>query len=131
MLLCYVSAGTKNTERLVESLEQPCIDLATVDTTKYLTNPISEPFMLFVPSYEDNPYMDELMDVLDGDMANKNCVGIVGTGNLNFGDLFLVTAKELSEKYNVPIIRGVEFFGTPTDVQELKYFIKKEESTID
>lgn len=113
MLLAYVSGGTKNTERLVGLLGHDSLDLDTIDTIGM--EPIDRPFLLVVPSYEDNPFYDILADVLDADEGVGNCKGIIGTGNKNFNDLYLVTAKELSREYDLPIVADVEFFGTESD----------------
>lgn len=126
MLLAYVSGGTKNTERLVNLLGHESIDLDTINTIGM--EPIDKSFLLVVPSYEDNPFYDILADVLEADEGIGNCKGIIGTGNKNFNDLYLVTAKELSREYHVPIVADVEFFGTESDrgkVNEVIEFLEQ------
>lgn len=51
--------------------------------------------------------------------------GVAGSGNINFADLFVFTARDIAKKYNVPIIAEFEFSGTETDVEK---FIKGVES---
>ena len=46
----------------------------------------------------------------------KHCLGIIGTGNRNFAGIYIFTAKELSAKYQIPLLYDFEFNGTPADV---------------
>ena len=47
---------------------------------------------------------------------SKHCLGIIGTGNRNFAGIYIFTAKELSAKYQIPLLYDFEFNGTPADV---------------
>jgi protein involved in ribonucleotide reduction len=47
-------------------------------------------------------------------------LGVVSTGNRNFGDGFCLSGKIISEKCNVPNLASVELFGTPDDVQQVQ-----------
>ena len=49
----------------------------------------------------------------------KHCLGIIGTGNRNFAGIYIFTAKELSAKYQIPLLYDFEFNGTPADVAEM------------
>lgn len=79
-----------------------------------------------MPSYEDFPDYDVVLDFLD--MYKSKCVGVIGTGNMNFGELYLCTAKEICKEYNLPLLYGVEFSGTDRDVEQIKEIISKKES---
>lgn len=85
---------------------------------------VSEDFLLIVPSYADEtPGAEKSMDIMDpvfefmsfADNA-RYCKGIIGTGNRNFAFLYIFTAKQLSAKFQIPIVYDFEFNGTPTDV---------------
>ncbi len=97
-------------------------------TENYPDIEMKEPYVLFVPSYaeERNEIMKsqdivypvfEFLEVTD----NVNlCRGIIGSGNRNFAQLYLGTAKELSEKYGLDILYDYEMNGTSIDVSNVK-----------
>lgn len=103
---------TGNTKRLIKKINAESIELndLTVDI------PIDDDFILIVPSYEkDFTYI--AYDFLSYEDNCKKCKGIIGCGNLNFGDLFCYSAIDLSKKFNIPIIRNVEYSGNNKDIE--------------
>ena len=48
------------------------------------------------------------------------CKGLFGGGNRNFAELFCVTAKTLSEEYDIPMLHAFEFQGTPLDIKKME-----------
>lgn len=87
----------------------------------------NEPFVLIVPTYEDE-ITYPVTEFLEYGNNAAQLKGIVGTGNRNFAELFIFTAKSLSQKFNVPIIYAFEFNGTPKDVEKFKEAVKRLES---
>lgn len=87
----------------------------------------NEPFVLIVPTYEDE-ITYPVTEFLEYGNNAAQLKGIVGTGNRNFAELFIFTAKNLSQKFNVPIIYAFEFNGTPKDVEKFKEAVKRLES---
>lgn len=122
MQIAYASSGTKNVERLVSLLPYDNMDIEQASIHE-LQRLVSSPFVIAVPSYENSPQYDDFATLLDMDVLG-NCKGIIGSGNKNFGDLYLVTAKELSKEFSIPIIYEMEFFGTKHDRQELENVIE-------
>ena len=102
-------------------------------TENYPDIEMKEPYVLFVPSYaeEHNGIMKsqdivypvfEFLDVT----GNVNlCKGIIGSGNRNFAQLYIGTAKELSEKYGLDILYDYEMNGTSTDVSNVQDILHK------
>ncbi|ETA74701.1 class Ib ribonucleoside-diphosphate reductase assembly flavoprotein NrdI [Ligilactobacillus equi] len=88
---------------------------------------ITEPFVLITPTYED-AITEPVRDFLDYAENANYLKGIVGTGNRNFAQLFIFTAKDLAEEYDTPIIYAFEFNGTSKDVSNFKKAVKKLES---
>lgn len=87
---------------------------------------IEEEYILVLPSYEENVagHIYDLLDEFYEEESNRaNCKGMVAAGNLNFGSLYLVTAKYVEEKYGVPIIYKIEFAGSDKDVEEVNKLI--------
>lgn len=89
---------------------------------------VNEPFVLIVPSYSDPAITEPVDEFLGYGTNSKNLKGIVGNGNRNFAELFIITAKELAHKYQKPIIYAFEFNGTPRDVENFRKAVKKLES---
>lgn len=79
-------------------------------------------FLLFAPTYEkDVTYVaDDFLEV-----NASNCVGIVGCGNINFNDLYCFTAKDLSKKFNIPIIKLLEYSGSHIDVEYIEGVVEE------
>lgn len=46
--------------------------------------------------------------------------GISGSGNRNFAELFVFSAKDIAKKYGVPLIYAFEFSGTKEDVDNFE-----------
>ena len=84
---------------------------------------INEDYIIVVPSYVG--YINEdVVDFIEYNNNKEHLIGFVGSGNLNFNDLYCVNAKKLSRKYKKPIIFTFEYSGTDRDVEN---FIKEVE----
>ena len=114
MILVYYSLGG-NVERFCQNT-----GLISIEITE--TNPFFEilvDYVLVVPTY-DAIATEPIWDFLNTGNNAKNCVGIAGSGNINFDDLYIFTAKDLSKEFNIPIIYDFEYFGTKRDVENFK-----------
>ncbi|MDO1605794.1 class Ib ribonucleoside-diphosphate reductase assembly flavoprotein NrdI [Lactobacillus sp. YT155] len=80
---------------------------------------MGRPFILVVPSYDDD-MMDPVIDFLGYKSNRKNIVGVVGSGNRNFNELFNHTGKDIAKGLNIPVLYEYEFNGTDRDVEEFK-----------
>lgn len=97
---------------------------------------VNEDFLIIVPSYADEtPGAERSMDIMHPvfefmSYANnaQYCKGIVGTGNRNFASLYIFTAKELSARFQIPIVYDFEFNGTPNDVAAVEDIAARLES---
>ncbi|MDR2465636.1 MAG: class Ib ribonucleoside-diphosphate reductase assembly flavoprotein NrdI [Streptococcaceae bacterium] len=107
---------TGQVRRFVQKLGMPSIEV-TSDCV------ISEPFLLIIPTYDSN-MLEPVFDFLEDPTNQENCRGIVGSGNRNFADLFIFTAKDLSNEYGIPIVHAFEFSGTDQDVETIKKVVK-------
>ena len=118
MKLAYFSV-TGQTRRFVSKTDLPNVEITPDDALE-----MDEPFLLITHSYaEESPTVSKSIDVMDpvfDFMAYndnyKHCRGIIGTGNRNFAGIYIFTAKEVSAKYQIPLLYDFEFNGTPADV---------------
>lgn len=123
MKIVYFSV-TGQTKRFVKKL--------TMDDT-YEIDPIDpeievgEPFVLIVPTYEKD-ITEPVTDFLYYGNNQELLQGVAGTGNRNFAELFVFTAKDIAVEFNVPLLYAFEFNGTTKDVTNFEKAVKKIES---
>lgn len=92
-----------------------------VENNGECTLPEGSNCILILPTYE----MDYIQPVLDFLEKNHGKVlGIVGSGDRNYHELYLFTAFELSEKYGIPVFGGFENLGSPLDGEAVKNLVK-------
>ena len=123
MKIVYFSV-TGQTKRFVKKL--------TMDNT-YEIDPIDpeievgEPFVLIVPTYEKD-ITEPVTDFLYYGNNQELLQGVAGTGNRNFAELFVFTAKDIAMEFNVPLLYTFEFNGTTKDVTNFEKAVKEIES---
>lgn len=114
MKIVYFSL-TGQTRKFVQKLDMDLLELNP-------TNPfisINEPFVIVAPTYEKEAteILNDFIETADNKHYFK---GVAGGGNLNFGQLFVFTAKDLAKDYDVPLLHTFEFQGNDEDVKKLK-----------
>ena len=72
----------------------------------------------------------QVMTFLKDPESRNNCVGVISSGNMNFGEAYLIAGKLLSEKLKVPFLYGFELLGTPTDVDRVREGITNQWDTL-
>lgn len=111
---------TGQTRRFVSKTELSSIEILP-DNPFY---EITEPFILVVPTYDED-VTEVVDDFLDYKQNKRFLIGIAGSGNLNFGPLFVYTAKNLAKKYSVPLLYSFEFSGTIEDIKKFKKVVSE------
>lgn len=87
-----------------------------------ISNPfqvIEEPYIIITPTYEKE-VTEILNDFIETADNQKYLQGVAGGGNMNFGKLFVFTAKDLAHDYQVPLLHSFEFQGNDEDIISLK-----------
>lgn len=122
---------TGNTERFVKKLLKQgytgsLIKLDEISSIKEY----QKDFIVIIPTFVElnrdsgrvihkEQYTEIIDDFLGyGDNVNK-CRGLVGTGDKNFAQDYIWTAKMYSNKYNLPIIYDFEKAGMNMDVLKI------------
>lgn len=85
---------------------------------------MKEPYVLVVPTYEAE-FIAPVFDFLETGENQKFLAGVSGSGNRNFAELFVFSAKEIAKKYGVPLIYAFEFSGTKEDVDNFEEEVRK------
>lgn len=91
----------------------------------------NDKFILFMPTYAENhngviTNQDMLIPVIDFMQYNNNynkCYGIIGSGNKNYGDLYIASAKKIAKDFNIPLLYDYEMRGMPKDINAVKNII--------
>lgn len=87
---------------------------------------IAEPFFAIVPTYleggngVDNGDQEILTEALREYIAFENnadfCLGIIGSGNKNFGYQYCLTAKQYSQQFDTPLLADFELRGNNSEI---------------
>lgn len=80
-------------------------------------------YLFVLPSYEQYPYYDDIADICDH--LGDRIIGVIGSGNVNFDDKYLITAKVACEENGLKFLYGFEFSGTPTDVEAVNTILRQ------
>lgn len=124
MLLVYMSLSGQ-TRKFVKKTGLDSLEIN-------FTNPfqtVNEDYLIVVPTY-DIQVTEIMNDFLEHGDNLKRCKGVLGGGNRNFAELYCFTAKDISEKYDIPLIHMFEFQGSKNDLQKLREEVDKLESNI-
>lgn len=123
MDIVYFSNYSGNTKRFVEKVSENSIRIPISST---FNNPtiVTNPYVLFVPTYgggsEKSAIPRQVRYFLNVPENRDLLRGVVGLGNINFGEHFCKAADMISKKTGVPVIARVEIFGTQDDVIKVK-----------
>lgn len=119
MKIVYFSV-TGQTKRFAAKLAS--YETLEIDPTAELV--MKEPYVLVVPTYEAE-FITPVFDFLETGENHKFLVGVSGSGNRNFAELFVFSAKEIAKKYGVPLIYAFEFSGTKEDVDNFEEGVRE------
>lgn len=61
---------------------------------------------------------------------SKSLVGVVASGNRNWGDMFGASADKISKQYGIPVLMKFEMSGTNNDVELFKTKVREVSHTI-
>lgn len=123
MHIVYFSSVTENTKRFVDKLHMSNTRIPIHGSPPRMW----VPYVLITPSYgtgsRDLP--PQVMRFLSDPNNRENLAGVIGSGNLNFGNLYGIAAKKIAEKCKVDLLYLFELQGTETDVENVKRGLSK------
>ncbi|UQS82232.1 class Ib ribonucleoside-diphosphate reductase assembly flavoprotein NrdI [Bombilactobacillus folatiphilus] len=122
MLIAYYTI-TGQTRRFIEKTQLSAYEINDTDPFHQM----SAPYLLAVPAYDDE-MMDAVIDFLGYQTNAQRLVGVVGSGNRNFNELYIHTAKDIARGLGVPVVFDYEFNGTLTDVANFQKVVEQLES---
>lgn len=84
---------------------------------------IDRDYIIVIPTY-DHKTTALINEFIQHESNLSYCRGVVGSGNLAFGEDFTYTAKDISKQYNIPLLRQIEYSGSDYDVEQLEKELK-------
>lgn len=126
-MIVYFSSASGYTDRFVKKLELPAVRIPLRPRVEGMIN-IDKPSVLILPTYGAGPRTKavpkQVIQFLNIEQNRDNIVGVIGTGNTNFGEAYGLAADIVAQKLGVPMLYKLEIFGTPEDVQTVKTGLK-------
>lgn len=117
--ICYFSL-TGNTESFIEDLEDE-VESDIYDINKNPT--VHRSFVLITPTYHFGDVHEVVSDFLERN--SEHLVGVIASGNFNWGEQFANAGNVISERYDVPFLYKFELNGEETDVMEVKRIMEE------
>ena len=121
--IAYFSNESENTHRFMQRLlsyaeaaNQPIS--ATRLNIKGDQPILDEDYILIVPAYgteRTGHTPPQVKKFLNDENTRNHCVGVIGTGNINFGDEYAAAGDIVSQKLQVPLLHKIELSGFPRD----------------
>ena len=122
-MIVYFSSVSGYTARFVEKLDLPAVRIPLRPKLDHMPVLESEK-VLILPTYGGGPETlavpKQVLTFLSTPENRQHIVGVVGTGNTNFGAAYGLAAKLVARKLDVPLLNMVELFGTPEEVEETR-----------
>jgi len=110
-MIAYLSLSG-NVRKFVERVGMKSVE---IDYSNPLTE-VNDDFILIIPSYDDE-ITQLISEFVEYKNNLKHLVGVVGSGNINFGeDGYCFNAVEISKKYSKPLLFKFEYEGTDDDI---------------
>ncbi|BDZ42155.1 protein NrdI [Paraoerskovia sediminicola] len=116
----YYSSTSGQVRLFAERLGRPVHDLAVREVRRSVP---TGPWVLVTPSYktgnDDNDTVPEpVRRFLQDPETRRRLVGVMGSGNRNFGEHYQAAAREIARASGRPMLLEFELQGTRWDVED-------------
>ena len=123
----YYSSASGLVRSFAERLGRPVFNLAE---REHRRSQVDGPWVLLTPSYktgnEANDTIPEAVRRFLNDEHNRRLmVGVMGSGNRNFGRYYQMAARQIAERSGRPMLFEFELAGTPWDVEECRHVLEE------
>lgn len=118
----YTHPTTQGTGNLTKHLNYPATNITGAE-------PPTHPYILITPTYAGHPDKggytpSAIKHWLGNKQAQQNLVGIIGTGDINWGKEYCAAADELAQQHHVPVLYRVDRWGNAQDHRNINNGIK-------
>lgn len=118
----YFSSATENTKRFVEKLGFWAERIPLRSTEEPLH--VEVPYVLITPTYgggaAKGAVPKQVIKFLNEEANRSKCLGVISSGNTNFGTAFCLAGDIISAKLQVPHMYKYELLGTEEDVTRVQ-----------
>lgn len=125
MKIIYYSL-TGNCKRFLEMCKIPeenLLDLWEID------KPVDFQYILVTPTVGFGQVPEDVSEFLEKN--HQQMIGLVASGNKNWGNNFAKAGDIISQDYNVPLLMKIELHGTTQDLIKFKkIYLEKEKNGI-
>lgn len=123
----YYSSASGLVRTFAERLDRPVYHLAE---REHRLSEADGPWVLLTPSYKTgNDSNDTIPEgvrrFLRSAVNRRRLVGVMGSGNRNFGRHYQMAAREVARRSGRPVLFEFELAGTPWDVQEARRIMER------
>jgi protein involved in ribonucleotide reduction len=118
----YYSSASGLVRSFAQRLDRPVHDLARREVR---LSEAEGPWVLLTPSYKTgNEANDTIPEAvrrfLRSPVNRRRMVGVMGSGNRNFGRYYQHAARDVAARSHRPVLFEFEIAGTPWDVEECR-----------
>ena len=118
----FYSSASGLVRSFAERLGRPVLDLSV---REHRLSEADGPWVLLTPSYKTgNDRNDTIPEAvrrfLRSPVNRRRMVGVIGSGNRNFGRHYQMAARQIAERSGRPVLFEFEIAGTPWDVEECR-----------
>lgn len=122
----YYSSSSGLVRSFAERLDRPVRDLSVREVR---LSEADGPWVLLTPSYKTgNDANDTVPEAVRRFLRSAHnrrlLVGVMGSGNRNFGRYYQKAAREIAERSGRPVLFEFELAGTPWDVEECRRLLE-------
>ncbi|GEA89879.1 protein NrdI [Cellulomonas cellasea] len=129
----YYSSTSGLVRSFAERLGRPAYNLAEREHRRSVAD---GPWVLLTPSYKTgNDRNDTIPEgvrrFLASPVNRRRLVGVLGSGNRNFGTHYQRAARVVAERSGRPVLFEFELAGTPWDVAECREILERLDAALD
>lgn len=124
-MIVYASR-TGNIRNIVGRLDE---SIPTIELSSSLI--VNEPYFLFTYTDGLGDIPKEVEDFLLSDDANRNnLIGVIASGNTNFGEYFCGSADKIARWLSVPVVNRIDLRGNQLDIATINKTYKTHKKLI-
>lgn len=117
---------TGQTEKFIEKLQEK-ININTYAIHENTDLTISSKYILITPTYKFGEVPERVIEFLKDN--GQNLIGVISSGNKNWGMNFAKAGDLISSALQVPLIHKYELAGTEADINFIvEYLVRLEEA---
>lgn len=129
----YYSSASGLVQRFAGHLNRDVRDLSDHDVRNSVTD---GPWVLLTPSYKaGNGANDTLpkavLRFLASPQNRRHMVGVIGSGNRNFGEHYQAAARQIAQRSGRPMLFEFELSGTQEDVARCREILAELDERLD